>query len=248
MPAEWNDIAPMEGVFVIANEDGETMTFTTTEPESNDGTKLALNINKGRSGVIDRAIVRFGEGSQQRNLPKFQINRNSTKVYIPQDNNDYAVVHAERAGEMPVNFKAEKNGTYTLTISATPHSSHLTPNFNYLHLIDNLTGNDVDLLATPNYTFDSKVTDYESRFKLVFSMNDEDNQNNHDNFAFFNNGELIINGEGVLQIIDMLGHILLCREAHSDSCLLSSDFLPSGVYLLRLINGTDVKTQKIVVR
>lgn len=53
--------------------------------------------------MIDRAIVRFCEGSQQRNLPKFQINRNSTKVYIPQDNNDYAVVNAERVGEMPVN-------------------------------------------------------------------------------------------------------------------------------------------------
>ena len=40
--------------------------------------------------------------------------------------------------------------------------------FSYLHLIDNLTGNDVDLLATPSYSFEAKTTDYDLRFKLVF--------------------------------------------------------------------------------
>ena len=57
----------------------------------------------------------------------------------------------------------------------------------YLHLIDNMTGADVDLLSpegviagedpqspTPSYTFTAKTTDYESRFKLVFSTNDAD--------------------------------------------------------------------------
>ncbi|MBP5573415.1 MAG: T9SS type A sorting domain-containing protein, partial [Bacteroidales bacterium] len=219
------------------------MTFTTTDPQNNNGKGLALNISNGRSGVIDRAIVRFGEGSQQRNLPKFQMRTNSTKVYIPQDNNDYAVVHAERAGEMPVNFKAKENGTYTLSVSESLNSKFFI--LNYLHLIDNLTGADIDLLATPSYTFESKVTDYESRFKLVFAMNNEDNQNNHDNFAFISNGELIINGTGTLQVFDVLGHQLLSKELSTVNCQLPT---VAGVYVLRLINGDDVKTQKIVVR
>ena len=42
---------------------------------------------------------------------------NSTKVYIPQNNRDYAVVSADNQGEMPVSFKAKENGTYTLTLS-----------------------------------------------------------------------------------------------------------------------------------
>jgi hypothetical protein len=235
-----NSIEAMEGVFVIAGEDGETMTFTTTEPANDNGKGLALDISQGR-GVIDRAIVRFGEGRQ---LPKFQIRANSTKVYVPQMGEDFAVVNAERAGELPVNFKAGKNGTYTLTISE-PFSSHLSP-FTSLHLIDNLTGVDTDLLETPSYTFEAKVTDYESRFKLVYERK-EDSNNDHDNFAYFNNGELIVNGEGTLQVIDMLGRQLYSRQLSSDFCLLTSDF-STGVYVLRLINGDDVKTQKIVVR
>ena len=74
-----------------------------------------------------------------------------------------------------------------------------------------MTGVDIDLLQTPNYTFEARTTDYESRFKLVFRVN-EDNQNNNDNFAFISNGQLIVNGEGVLQIFDALGRQLFSKE------------------------------------
>jgi hypothetical protein len=174
-PAERDSIAPMEGVFVIAEADGETMTFTTEVPNNN-GKGLVLNLSHG-NGVIDRAIIRFGEGSQ---LPKLQLWKNSTKVYIPQNGKDYAVVNvgkdvARYVSTIPVYFKAGENGTYTLSFNAEEVS------FSYLHLIDNLTGEDVDLLAgvstlrvasgttsSATYTFEAKTTDPESRFKLVF--------------------------------------------------------------------------------
>ena len=47
----------------------------------------------------------------------------------------------------------------------------------HLHLIDNLTGDDIDLLAAgpltslgASYTFTAKPTDSASRFRLVFSV------------------------------------------------------------------------------
>ena len=170
-------------MFVIANNNDETVTFTTTSKAQaplsggSEGSlqSLVLNISRAdsfntSSSVIDRAIIRFDEGHT---LPKFQIRENSTKVYIPQDGKDYAVVYANTdvsgnvsTTEIPVNFIASENGTYTLTVPATPHSSLLTP-----HLIDNLTGADIDLLATPNYTFEAQTTDDASRFKLVFKTN-----------------------------------------------------------------------------
>ena len=238
---EQNSIAPMEGVFVIANEDGETLTFTTEAP-TNKGKGLALNLSQGR-GVIDRAIVRFGEGQQ---LPKFQLRESSTKVYIPQDNKDYAVVNVGRdamhcvSTEIPVHFKARENGVYTLTVTS-PLTSYLSS----LTLIDNLTGNDVDLFETPSYTFEAKVTDYASRFKLVFATGDADNS---ENFAFISNGNIIINGEGTLQVIDALGRILLTQKNTTANCKLSTANYKPGVYVLRLINGEDVKTQKIVIK
>jgi hypothetical protein len=163
-----------------------------------------------------------------------------------QDGKECSVVNVGRDGvhtvstEIPVNFKAKRNGQYTITVN--PEGVEM----GYLHLIDNLTGNDVDLLATPTYTFSAKTTDYESRFKLVFEGK-EDNYNNNDNFAYFNNGELVVNGEGTLQVVDMLGHILISREVNS-SLLIPHSSLTVGVYVLRLINGDEVKTQKIVVR
>ena len=239
--AETNNIAPMEGVFVIANTDGETMTFTTTEPANNGKAMLALNVSQdhgpstGSGTIIDRAIVRFGEGRQ---LPKFQMRNNSTKVYIPQDNKDYAVVNAETQGEMPVSFKAKESGSYTLSLSSQEVA------FSYLHLIDNLTGNDIDLLQTPNYSFEAKTTDYTSRFKLVFATKDGPSTGS-ETFAFINNGNIIVNGEGVLQIVDVMGHIVVSTDVTRN---VSTSGMPAGVYVLRLNNGNDIKTQKIVVR
>ncbi len=226
-------IKPMEGVFVIAANNGEELQFTTTP--NGKSSRLGLNLSNGRN-VIDRASVRFDEGQQ---LPKFQLNRNSTKVYIPQDGKDFAVVCAEEMGAMPVNFKAEDNGTYSLNFNSE------NVEFSYLHLIDNMTGNDVDLLQTPSYSFEAKTTDYESRFKLVFATGDNSND---DTFAFYSNGSFVINNEGnaTLQVIDVTGRIV--KSESVNGCTNVNVNAAPGVYMLRLINGDNVKTQKVVVK
>jgi predicted outer membrane repeat protein len=240
---ETNSIVPMQGVFVQAAANESSLSFTTTEPTQGRALNLCLTRNNGSCGVvtIDNARIRFGEGQ---GLEKYQLNPNHTKLYIQQNNRDYAVVNAEDQGEMPINFKASENGTYSLTVSETLSSQLST--FSYLHLIDNLTGADIDLLSSPTYTFEAKMTDYESRFKLVFERK-EDNYNNNDNFAYFSNGELIVNGEGLLQVFDALGRQLFTKELSTLNSQLST-FTSPGVYVLRLINGNEVKTQKMVIQ
>lgn len=232
-------VAAMQGIFVIAENNGETLTFTTETPAQEEA-NVTLNLSQNRGAVIDRTIVRFGEGRQ---LPKFQLNTESTKLYIPQSNNDYAVVRSAAQGEMPVNFKASKNGSYTLAIDAE------NVEMNYLHLIDNMTGADIDLLATPSYTFDAKTTDYASRFKLVFSANANENDDENETFAFFDGSVWCISntGEATLQVVDMLGRIV-SSESVNGNATLSTDNLMSGVYMFRLVNGENVKVQKVVVK
>ena len=224
-------IPAMEGCFVKATGANQTVKFLQEAPAVHKKT-LALNLGYGR-GIIDRAIVRIGEGQA---LPKFQLNRNSSKLYMPVDGNDYAVVYAENAGEMPVSFKASKNGLYSIVLDIE------NVEFNYLHLIDNMTGNDVDLLSTPSYSFEARTTDYANRFRLVFATGNAD-----ENFAFMNNGNLIINNEGnaTLQVIDVTGRIIN-SESINGSCSVALNAVP-GVYMIRLINGSNVKTQKMVV-
>jgi hypothetical protein len=62
-----------------------------------------------------------------------------------------------------------------------------------------------------NYTFTAKTTDYESRFKLVFSICEDANGDN-EAFAFISNGNIIVNGEGTLQVFDVLGHQLVTKQ------------------------------------
>ena len=51
---------------------------------------------------------------------------------------------------------------------------------------------------------------------------------------------------GNLQIIDMLGRIITNVETSYYG--VSTNGMAPGVYVLRLINGDDVKTQKIIIR
>ena len=185
-------IKPMEGIFVQTSEESQSFKFTREAPVTSPG-KGNLNINvaqvvnsRDAQPVADNAIIRFDGGN---NLKKFSFREDNTKVYIPQNGKDYAVVNAQAQGEMPVNFKAAENGTYTIDFSMD------NVEFSYLHLIDNKTGMDIDLLQTSSYTFEASKIDYASRFKLVFSTNSNSNSNDDNSFAFFDaNGNLMILG------------------------------------------------------
>ena len=218
-------LAPCTGAIVSYSATGKVQ-FSSEAPATGKASMLNMTVTEGRNKV-DQARVRFGEGH---NLKHMSF-RNSSKLYMPVDGNDYAVVYAEAQGEMPVNFKAENNGTYTINFNTEEVS------FSYLHLIDNLTGNDVDLLANPSYTFDANTSDYSSRFKLVFATGE-----NSSEFAFVSNNNLIVNGEGTLRVIDMTGRVIATEEINGVSSIKLN--AAAGVYVLQL----NDKTQKIVIK
>ncbi|MBR6930664.1 MAG: T9SS type A sorting domain-containing protein [Bacteroidales bacterium] len=238
---EDNPLKPAEGFFVKATDVGASITFNPGRGETTNrsGSIRVELLDNGK--LIDRLIVKR-EGEP---LEKMSLNESRTKVFAMQDHREMAIVPCE-GNEQPVNFKAAKNGTYTINVNTNGIE------FNYLHLIDNFTGADVDLLAlrqaqgSMSYTFEAKTSDYASRFRLVFSVcGDADGDS--ETFAFFSNGNWIIinNGEATLQVIDIHGRIL-SSETISGSCSKAIHAAP-GVYMIRLINGENVKTQKIIV-
>ena len=278
---EETSVAAMEGVFVQASGENQMVTFTAQTRGGEQAAIAQANIMVGgdNGAVIDNAIIRFDGGQT---LEKFSFREGSTKIYIPQDGKDYAIATSNGQGEMPLNFKAEENGIYTISVDVD------NVEMGYLHLIDNMTGADVDLLTPPacghplsegearsgaelgsdrpatdsrtpagvpplqrgqggfNYTFTAKTTDYESRFKLVFSICEDANGDN-EAFAFISNGNIIVNGDGTLQIFDAMGRQLFSKELSTLNSKLSTLNYKSGVYVLRLINGEHVRTQKIVI-
>ena len=192
--------------------------------------------------TLDRARVRMGEGT---NMEKFSLDGNeSTQLAFWHDGQEYAVAYmgTDTASELLINFKVAKNGTYSIGIE------HNSIDLDYLHLIDNMTGDDVDLLATPNYTFEAKTTDYASRFRLVFVPNNENTVSNSEAFAYISNGEIVVVGDAgtaSLQVVDMTGRVVVSAGGHT-RCVPTTG-IPAGVYVLRLIDGHNVRTQKIVI-
>ncbi len=246
-------IKPCEGVFVQVTDNGDDIApvwFTTTQPQSGRGA-MDFTVSKQsstRDGAsasatpIDRARISFNEGKGMGHL---DLMADANRLYIPQGGKDMAVVCSEPAGEMPLNFEAAENGTYTLGISL--NDTELV----YCHLIDNLTGADVDLLASSTgsvaeYTFEAKTTDYRSRFKVVFVAKSAFEGDNANNFAFHNGSAWVINAsaDATVQVIDMTGRVVVSTDVARG---VSTNGIAPGVYVMRLIDGNDVKTQKIVV-
>ena len=240
-----------EGIFVSIPDSYEShepkydyfARFSMNQPQNAAPSQaLDITVSEAERGasVINNAIVCFGEGF---NTEKFMLNPENTKIFIPQNGKEYgAVSTSSTSGEIPVSFKAAKNGSYTITVNTENVEAE------YMHLIDNLTGADIDLLAaastsSASYTFDARTDDYASRFKLVFGVKDE-NSEASENFAYISNGEIIVSNEGraTLQVIDVMGRIVSSEEINGE-CRISTNGMTAGVYILNL-NG---KTQKIVV-
>ena len=84
---------------------------------------------------------------------------------------------------------------------------------------------------------------------MVFNANDDNGTSAEtETFAFYNGSAWAISNEGeaTLQVIDALGRVL-SSETISGNAEVNIDATP-GVYVMRLVNGDSVKTQKVVVK
>jgi hypothetical protein len=222
----------MEGIFVNGDK-GDEITFSSTPPSGlRNNNVLVINLNRNDK-VIDRAIVRFGESEK---LSKFQLFEGSTKIYIPHNGADYAIVAMDdNTQAFSLNFHAKTTGKYTLSLGETS-------NLSYVHLFDRMTGEDVDMLFEDSYSFIGSPADSEERFIVRLSYNASSTDS--ETFAYQSGNGIIVNGEGELQIFDVTGRKVMTTTINGVETI---NGLNSGVYIFRVI-GETLKTQKIVVR
>ena len=228
-----NHIEPCYGIVVKADNTDESIMFSTSAPQqqsANNNGNLQMTLTKAgvRSDAFqDKAIVSFNEGSQ---LEKFVFNERHAKLYIPQYGEDYAIASSEMTGEIPLNFKTNETGRYTI-------------GFNFenvkgvrIQLIDKLEDIIIDLNANDSYTFMGSTVDRSDRFTLVFTQVETGSI-----FAYQEGNDIIVSGEGELQVFDLMGRKVATQRINGVQTITAPQ---NGVYILRL-NG---KTQKIVVR
>lgn len=200
------------------------------------------------TGNRDMTTVELGRPDQGGALMMRDLRLATCHVWCRYEDRDWAIAFTKPGmAEVPIRFEAYENGEYTMTWNTQ------NGNFSYLHLIDNMTGVDVDCLTEREYRFVASTSDYRSRFRLLFGYTGiDDHQTEGDqqvtNFAFQSGDELVVNGEGTLQMFDVTGRKVMSKEIQGMQTATALPDVSVGVYLLRLdtVNGT--KVQKIVIK
>ena len=198
-------------------------------------------------GVNDFAVLELGRDNDE-GAEKLRANDSKGWLYLHHGNENYGILfRSEVEDYQPLWFEADEAGAYTLSWETA------NAEFESLTLVDNITGRVTDMLATGSYAFEADPSQYESRFKIV--IGDWKDVEEHEapepvegpTFAYQMGDEIIVNGEGRLEVVDMLGRVVVSRDA-SQSPGLSTAGMTPGVYVLRLNDGKGTRIQKIIIK
>ena len=224
-------IKPGQGILVKATTAGTvTMTNTTANGAKRDNEFIKFIIANSQFEDVAYAMFNEEDGLNKIN----HRNASIPMLYIAQNEENYAIATmSEETQSFNLNFKAMTIGQYTLSYKAEG-------NYDYLHVIDRLTGEDVDMLLDGEYSFIASPSDNDARFIVRLGSNANGNAEN-DIFAYQNGNDIVVNGEGELQVFDMMGRMIATQHING----VQTVNMPSnGVYIFKL----NEKTQKIVVR
>ncbi len=226
-------ITPMHAILVFVNKTDGTaaihMTSDNSAPSSkanNDYIKFTVANNQ----YEDVAYAWFdkGEGLKKINHRNSEV----PMVYIPQGDVNYSIATmADNTKAFNLNFKAMTTGKYTLSYKTQGE-------FNYMHIYDRLTGEDVDMLLEGEYSFIGSPNDNDARF--IVRLGYAPDYDSEDSFVYQNGNDIIVNGEGELQIFDVTGRMVKNTVING----IETITMPQGVYIFRL----NENIQKIVVR
>lgn len=235
-----NPIKPGEAVLVKATSSGNltitntinnAATYTPTTKSGYDNIMFTVENNR----YSDVAYAMFNEGEGLNKIDHY--NNDIQMLYISQDDANYAIAMMDDDTKViSLGFKAKTMGQYSLRLKSDG-------NFNYLHLIDRFTGEDVDMLLDDIYTFVGSPSDKENRFIVRLEYAVGNNEPDDSSFAYQNGSDVIVTGNGELQIFDLMGR-LIAKQYVSGFSTWSVASMPTGLYIMKL----NEKTQKIVVK
>ena len=234
--ATGNTVPVGRGFLVKANAPDQTVTLNSQSKRSDspeEGRYLCLTMGD------EKAYVKLTEGVS---MPLMDLRGQHSSLYLLSEHKPYVMLVRDGAESLDLCYEVRHNGEQVLSVDAEGHG------LTYLHLIDNMTGADVDLLRTPSYAFEAKKGDYPTRFRLAFDPSTDPFNEGSMDFAYVADGEirLIETCHGAsLQMMDMTGRTVLTVGDVSGN--VSTRGMAPGVYVLRLVANDQVRIQKIVV-
>ena len=221
-----------EGILVQAKStvNGQNLTILDKTASGAKAGNDQIMFTVENADYTDVSYVLFKEG---RGLNKVDHrNADIPMLYVINEGEKFGIADMpDNTSVINLGFEAKTMGQYTLSVKANGM-------FSYLHLVDKMTGNDIDLLAEPTYSFVGAPTDNANRFTVNLGYNTGD-----DIFAFQNGDDIIVSGKGELQVFDVTGRLVMRKNINGvETCHVAN--LQTGVYIFRL----NEKSQKILIK
>lgn len=222
-----------DGFFVKVVGDEPSLTYTANTRSRNKDNNYINLIASGKAG-LDNVIINFADNRD--GFDKLEnFNKNIAEIYVKENESRYGILnYSEDVEEINIYFNAKQMGYYTINALTNADFANVT-------LVDRLTGIETDIL-TDSYTFQAMADDAPDRF--ILRMN---RQVESENFVYRSGEELIINAEGSVQIIDVMGRIVYSNEIVNDNHRVNIGSLKNAAYIVRIVNANEVKTQKVVI-
>ncbi len=230
-------IKPGMGIIIQTNSAGDITIKDDATPATAEHAPAKANndeimLTVSNSQYQDVAYAVFGDRYGLKKI--VHRSAEAPMLYIPQNNRKYAVaMMSDDTKSFNLNFKAMTMGSYTLSYKSKG-------DFDYVHVIDRLTGEDIDMLQG-EYSFIATPYDNENRFivRLGYMPNNEGTEN--EIFAYQNGNNILVSGEGELQVFDVTGRMVATQHVNGVETI---NVQSHGVYIFKL----NEKVQKIVVR
>ena len=249
----------LEGSGSNAYFDNSMRTTTSTNATFRDDERidypLVNLIATEADGNRDITTIELGRPDRGGAFKQYDLRLGKGCLYTRYEDQDYAIAFTQPGVDhVGVRFETDEEATYTLTWDME------NGEFNYLHLIDNITGSDIDCLQAREYRFTATPDDYKSRFKLVFEYTGIDEPEVPEPvegptpFAFIMGNELVVNGPStgsgaaLLQMFDMTGRMVMEKNVSGTQTTVCLPEMTAGVYVLRLNDKNGSKVQKIIIK
>ena len=223
-----------DGFLVRVTGPEPSMTYTSNmrsvRTEKNEFINLVAS---GKAGK-DNVIINFADNGREGFAKLDNFNKEIAEIYVKEDNRRYGIMNYEKdVEEIELYFDAKRMGEYTINAVTEGEFESVT-------LVDLITGNETDLLAS-SYTFKSMTNESTARFKLRIERDKE-----NENFVYQTGSDLVIDAEGLVQIVDVMGRIIYSGEQNGVNRVNISN-MEKAAYMVRNVNNKEVKVQKIVL-
>lgn len=225
-----------DGFLIKATGDNPVLTYGSNTRARNKKHE-SINVIASTIHGSDNAIIHLA-GENDNGFNKLDnLNENIAEVYIENYGKRYGIFSFdEDINEVSLGFDAKMPGIHIISIE--PEGE-----FEYITLVDHITGKETDMLNN-KYEFNVYSSEEKhDRFTVKFSKK---HITENENFVYQSGDELIINAEGQIQIIDIMGRTVYNGEAH-ENCRINVENLNNATYIIRCVNDENIKTQKIVI-